>query len=447
MTRVTGDLVGDASYFPSETPEGWQTSYMNASYAAPSSALSYAENVATVQVAPAAQAGAAPEVSLVPGGAGIAIVNQATTTAGGRTSIRLRRSAYDSPVVVTGRIARRASPVVRAVVVSDPERFAAGSLRYELEQRGILVDGDVRSVTSPETSPVTGRSVFAPAFDQRSPVRVLAVHTSPPLIEILNVINQKSHNMMAEQALRTVGRVVTGEGTVAGGTRGIQAMLARQLGEDVAVDLEQYDGSGLSVLNRTSALSLVQLLDAMARSPMFDNYWSTLPEAGAPGGLRRMYRTAAEGNLRAKTGTINRVSALSGYVRTTNGERVAFSIVSNNVPSTWRAKRIEDGIGSRLAGFTRPRGAIIAGEPVETPMQPAPDITAQPDEVPVAPETAAPEPEAEPEAARPATHTIAKGDTFEGIAKRYGVTVRALRAANPGLDPRRLLPGKDVRLP
>ncbi|MGH7444523.1 MAG: D-alanyl-D-alanine carboxypeptidase/D-alanyl-D-alanine endopeptidase, partial [Longimicrobiales bacterium] len=430
------------SYFAGGgTPEGWQTSYMNASYAAPASALTYAENIATVQVAPAAQAGWRPEATLVPGGAGIALVNQATTVASGRTSIRIRRSAYDGPVVVTGQIARGATPVVRAVVVSDPERFAAGALRYELQERGITIDGDVRSVTAEAASPVSGRSVFAPGFEQDAPLRVLAVHSSPPLIEILSIINHKSHNQMAEQALRTLGRVVTGNGTVAGGARGVHAMLKHKLGDDANVELTQYDGSGLSVMNRASARSFIQLLDAMAASAMWQEFWSTLPEAGAPGGLRRMYRTPAEGNLRAKTGTINHVSALSGYVDAANGERIAFSILSNNVPSTWRAKRIEDGIGARLAALDRP---AMLGERVDRtqPMQPAEPNVAAPSETP----QAAPAPAADaPAAAR--THTIQKGDTFEGIAKQYGHTVRALRAANPNLDPRRLMPGKTLRLP
>ena len=442
ITRIAGDVVGDASYFEGGgTPEGWQTSYMNASYAAPSSALSFAENVATVQVAPAAQAGWRPEVTLVPGGEGFGVVNNATTVASGRTTIRIRRSAYDGPVVITGQIARNASPVVRAVVVSDPERMAAAALRYELQERGITVDGGVRGVTSAGESPVTGRSVFAPGFREQAPLRVLAVHTSPPIIEILDIINHKSHNMMAEQTLRTVGRVAAGSGSVEGGARAVQAMLERELDQGAIDQLTIYDGSGLSVLNRASARSFIQLLDAMADSPMWQSYWSTLPEAGAPGGLRRMYRTPAEGNLRAKTGTINHVSALSGFVRAANGERIAFSIISNNVPSTWRAKRIEDGIGARLAALDRP---AVLGETVnrEQPMEPATPSVSQPDEAPAQPpvaETPAPD--------GPSTHTIQSGDTFEGIAKQYGLTVRALRAANPGVEPRRLIPGKTLRLP
>jgi D-alanyl-D-alanine carboxypeptidase/D-alanyl-D-alanine-endopeptidase (penicillin-binding protein 4) len=98
----------------------------------------------------------------------------------------------------------------------------------------------------------------------------------------------------------------------------------------------------------------VKLLSHMANSELWTPYWESLPEAGNRRELGRMYRTAAAGNLRAKTGTINGVSALSGVVQSTTGERIAFSIIGNHVPSTWSAKRVEDRLGIRLATFDRP---------------------------------------------------------------------------------------------
>src|SRR6185295_6396437 len=90
------------------------------------------------------------------------------------------------------------------------------------------------------------------------------------------------------------------------------------------------------------------------RTPLWEPYWETLPEAGNPHELRRMYQTPAAGNLRAKTGTIEHVSALSGMVRSANGERILFSIIANDLPSTRPAKMIEDRIGVQLASFERP---------------------------------------------------------------------------------------------
>ena len=283
---------------------------------------------------------------------------------------------------------------------------------------------------------MTGRLVFAPAFSDKPPLRVLAIHESPPLFEILEVVNKKSHNLLAEQTLRTVGRVALGQGTVEAGARAVEHLLKEESADGFA-NLHIYDGSGLSVLNRVTTRSIIHLLSFMSKSPMWNDYWETLPEAGERDGLHRMYRTAADHNLRAKTGTIDNVSALSGYVRAANGERLAFSIISNSVPSTYRAKRIEDAIGARLAAFDR----AADGTAVEVPANPA---TAAPRS---STKRLAPAPAPRSTTARTATYTIRKGDTLEGIAKRNGTTVLALRRANPGINPRRLIPGKKVVLP
>jgi D-alanyl-D-alanine carboxypeptidase/D-alanyl-D-alanine-endopeptidase (penicillin-binding protein 4) len=456
IREIRGDIVGDASYFRGPgTGEGWQDSYIDASYAAPASALSFAENIATLQIKPGAEAGWRPEVKLLPGGDGIGIVNQATTVARGRTTIRVFRSAYEAPLTVSGQIALRSGGVLRAVPVSDPARFAAAVLRETLQKRGITVTGGIRSVQRAEESAVTGRSVFAPAFEQKEPVRVLAIHNSPPLIDILEVVNKKSHNLLAEQVLRVVGRVATGDGSVEGGVRAIEHMLEEESGPN-GLKLQLYDGSGLSALNRVSARTFVHLLAFMQSSAMWESYWFTLPEAGARDGLRRMGRTAAERNLRAKTGTINHVSALSGYVRAANGERLAFSIMSNNVPSTWKAKRIEDAIGVRLAGFTRPglgdangvptAEPVVASSPPATAPQPPPKPSN--DAKPVAPASPSPAPAANgsPSIAT-RNHTVRPGETLDGIARSYGTTVDAILDANPRVVPRRLQAGATIRIP
>jgi LysM repeat protein len=148
-----------------------------------------------------------------------------------------------------------------------------------------------------------------------------------------------------------------------------------------------------------------------------------------------MYRTEAEGNLRAKTGTIDNVSALSGYVRASDGEQIAFSILSNDVPSTFRAKRIEDAIGARIAAFNR-TGAVP--EPVAEPAAKTGSGTASSSKGKTTTKATS---------ASSRTHRIRKGDTLDGIARRNGMTVTQLRKANPGLNPKRLIPGKSIKLP
>jgi serine-type D-Ala-D-Ala carboxypeptidase/endopeptidase (penicillin-binding protein 4) len=424
VREVRGDVIGDASYFAGRgAGAGWQSDYIGASYAAPASALSYAENIATVEVKPRA-VGEPPFVGVVDGADEITVVNRAQTVGRGRTFIHVARASYDAPLEVRGQISRATSAVQRTVPVADPAEYAASVFKKVLQNKGVTVSGEVKSVTNAEESPVTGRMVFAPALEQQDPVRVLAIYESVPLIDILEIVNKKSHNLMAEQTLRTVGRVALGEGSVAAGEKAVMHLLTKEVGE-APEGFKMDDGSGLSVLDRASARNFVELLSFMAKSPMFDSYWATLPEAGVRNGLRRMHGTAAEGNLRAKTGTIDNVSSLSGYVRSRNGERLAFSIISNNVPSTWRAKRIEDAIGARLAAFDRYN---------DTPV----NVTVAGDEAKVSKGKARNSGK---------SVTVRRGDTLQKIARRSGVSVAALQKANPGVKNTNLQAGRKLRIP
>ncbi|HUG38958.1 MAG TPA: D-alanyl-D-alanine carboxypeptidase/D-alanyl-D-alanine-endopeptidase [Longimicrobiales bacterium] len=458
ITRIAGDVVGDASYF--EGPgvgSGWQASYITHTYAASASALSFNDNVATLRVTPAAAVGEPPQVQVLPAGH-VEFRNDAMTVASGRTRIEVKRASYDAPLVLTGQIARGSAGVWRATPVADPAEFAASALAEVLRARGIEVTGGVRAIHDAATSPIGGRQVFAAALeDGGKPVQVLAVHQSPPLMEILKVINQRSHNLYADVVLRSVGRVVTGHGSVEGGKVALDALLGEQntAARGVAMD----DGSGLSIRNRASARSFIELLAFMESSPFRDQYLETLPEAAVDRGLRRMQQTAAAGNLRAKTGTIDNVSSLSGYVRAANGEMLAFAIISNDVPSTWRAKRIEDRIGARLASFDRPVPATrlartapaAAGEPTAAP-EPAGQLPRTAAATQAAPDTSAalapaPTEAAASEVAATSTYVVKSGDTLDAIARRNGISVVRLEAANPGVNPLRLMPGQELTIP
>src|SRR5687768_10589806 len=146
VKEIRGKIIGDASYFAgSGSGAGWQESYINASYAAPSSALSYAENIATLQIKPGA-VGERPLVTLMDGSDGVVVVNEATTVARGRSWINATRTSYDGPILVRGQISRANTSVLRTIPVSDPPRYAAAVFRQILIDSGINVAGSVQSV-------------------------------------------------------------------------------------------------------------------------------------------------------------------------------------------------------------------------------------------------------------------------------------------------------------
>ena len=357
INRIDGDVVGDGSYFQGPLrPEGWRSRNLNEWFAAPVGALQYNENLALLRIRPGAEAGRPVRVETIPDGAPLTVRVRALTVSR-RTGHRVwaLRDAPDLPVSITGQIRPQDPDVWRRMTVSEPALYAARQLRLALEAEGIRVGGAERVVRDPASSTLGKGGLWAPALAAGTgpPPRVLLEHRSAPLLDLLWVVNRRSHNLYAESILRTLGRVVDGEGSFEGGIR----VVRRYLTEEVGVPPEEavpVDGSGLSPENRVSPYTLVRVVEHMAQSADWGSFWSTLPQAGNWRELRRMYRSPAADNLRAKTGTLRRVSALTGVVEARNGERLAFSILSNEVPSTSAAKAVEDRIGIQLASFARP---------------------------------------------------------------------------------------------
>jgi D-alanyl-D-alanine carboxypeptidase/D-alanyl-D-alanine-endopeptidase (penicillin-binding protein 4) len=455
---IAGDVVGDGSYFSGPLlGEGWNPDDLNDAFAAPSGALAFNENIFQLRVLSNGPPGLPPEILTIPQGAGVPIQNNAVL--GGNGRLLVLRPSPTAPIIVQGGVPAGSHEVWRQLTVPDPAHFAASVLASVLEEKGIVVEGQARAAYDGSASVVTGRRFWA-AGPGRSAPRVVARHVSPPLLDYLTVVNKRSHNLLADHVLKTVGRVLDGDGSYEGGSHAVMRFLSDSVG--VSSALEMHDGSGLSTMNRVSASDFVSLLSYMSDHGDWANFWSTLPEAGNPRELRRMYRTPAAGNLRAKTGTIQNVSALSGMVHSATGERIAFSIIVNDAPSTSRAKGIEDQIGTRLAGFER-----IAKELNITFAEAQSDSLAEPDTAAdtdpatgsavtpatgnppklIAPPLATPGPAAAPAAGESRRHQVQKGESFAVIARRYGVAVDALVGANPELSPRRLQPGDWVKIP
>lgn len=334
VVRVTGDVVGDGGWFDREwLGEAWEEDDRMSWYAAPVGGLMFAESMVRVRVSPGSRIGEPPRLETLPATRGLALRNEASTVA--RGAARLRFEHGPDGIVVRGTIPRSGPPVERRMPVVDPSNYAAAAFRAAVEARGVTVEGRTRS--GPGGS---------------GPMRVVAEHVSPPLSELARVTNHVSHNLFAEALLKTVGRTVLGEGSFGAGG----AAVSRLLGAGVRGGIEGVrvvDGSGLSRPNRASARATAILLDHVWRSEIAGPFVASLPVAGNASGLRRMYDSPAAGNLRAKTGTIRGVSALSGYVTSATGERLVFSIISNGHSASWRAKALEDRIATRLAAFAR----------------------------------------------------------------------------------------------
>jgi D-alanyl-D-alanine carboxypeptidase/D-alanyl-D-alanine-endopeptidase (penicillin-binding protein 4) len=413
---VNGDLVGDASFLPGPLrPPGWHPGDLNDGFAGAVSALSFNENVVSFRVVPGA-VGEAPSVHTIPDDAGLLIVNTASTvSAEARPRLAILRDHPLEPVRVEGRLLASSRDVWREMTVPEPAHFAASVFRATLEARGITLHGQIRTVDSQHQSLVGG--ISAPALGRRG-ARVLARHISDPLSAYLAVVNKESNNLFAELVFRLLGRSTTGVGSAEASAAAVRTALA-ELGVDMST-VVQLDGSGLSAGSRVSASTFVDVIDRMASGPVWSEYWGSMPEAGRRGELGRMYGSAAAGNLRAKTGTIEGVSALTGMVRSRSGERLAFSLMVNGTRSNSRAKATENQVGVLLASFGRSLSA-------------APNARfAQ---------------EIEQGESGPQRYLVGRGESLAGIADRHGIEVTTLLEANPDVLSQRVVAGQWLAIP
>ena len=335
ITRVTGDLVADASALELRgIPEGWLTRYAGAGYAAPFSALTLNENIVIVGVK-AGGVGAPGTVFLEPSTRGLTITSTVRTVAGSRSRISARRVGSDQ-VVVSGTIGAKAGTARYQLVVGDPALFTGGAFRAALEQQGVTVDGALRAGRTPASATlVTGLP-------------------SPPLARLVSTMNRESINIVAELLYRGAARGTNKQtlGSAENAATTLQEFMVGQVGASPDA-VTATDGSGLSVLDRVTPRALVQLLAHAHRAPWGSAFHASLPVAGESELLRlRMRATPAQGNLHAKTGTTNDVIGLSGYVTAENGEILAFALLYNG-RDRWHARETIDAMGPTMAAFSR----------------------------------------------------------------------------------------------
>jgi serine-type D-Ala-D-Ala carboxypeptidase/endopeptidase (penicillin-binding protein 4) len=344
ITRIDGNVIGDASAFDRRRlGQGWSWDYLQDGYAAPSGALEFNEDIATLSIRPGAKAGDDAAIEVTPG-AGLGLIHHVVTgEAGSATKIAVERRPDGAWLDVIGSIALDATPASREVAVADPEIYFAHSLLLALVERGIAVRGLPKGMPD-------WRNLLAPL-----PRRVLVESRSPPLREIATTMMKVSQNLYAETLLKAVGAVTSGgPGSAEAGVaaaRDIFAGWSIRPGTYV-----QVDGSGLSRYDFLTAEMIVTLLERLSKDPRHhDAFVATLPIAGQDGTIStRMKNTRAEANAVAKTGSISNVRALSGYVKTRDGDTLVFSILANNFTiSAATVNWIADLAVERLANFTR----------------------------------------------------------------------------------------------
>ena len=323
VSRVAGRIIGDDSAFLWEPyPEGWVESDLLWDYGAPVSALTLHRNTAYVRIRPGAGASEAPTVTTFPAVGFFTIDARVRAAEAAGTNVRILGGPDPRTLLVNGVVPASGKGASFLVAIRDPAQYAAVALQQSLAGRGIPAEqpAGVRHAIPP-------LATLAPVPTGNEPLE-LAAYESPPLAETLSQVLKNSQNLYAELVLLAAAR--EGRRTI-GRRQALEALLrfAKETGAE-AEDLAVEDGSGLSRVALATPKALTLLLAYMDRSEYARLWRELLSEGGVDGTLRNRFRGLTDARVQAKTGTMTQVGALAGYLTTTGGKRLAFSLMVNN---------------------------------------------------------------------------------------------------------------------
>jgi len=279
----------------------------------------YDAGTVIVEVNPARKSGQAGQVAMVPANNYLTIVNKTQTVAKkGKKSITVERQHGTNTFIVSGTIPEGSTKTRTWASVWEPTNYTISIFKKTIEELGITFS----------TAPKVERKKVAKG------ATLLTSKNSMPLNELFIPFMKLSNNGHAEVLVKEMGRTIGGEGSWDKGLSIIEATLST-LGLDTK-NMLLRDGSGMSHKNLVTANEVTKLLYTAQTKPWYPAFLKALPVAGNEerfigGTLRhRMKGTVAAGNVQAKTGALNGVTALSGYVTTKDGEILTFSIMINN---------------------------------------------------------------------------------------------------------------------
>ena len=333
---IDGDVViDDGAFDGAYSPPGFDMRDADAAYRSPIGAVSVNFNAVAVTVKPAQAVGQPPTVRVDPPNAYIEVVNRARTAPGAlpRIGVTAQPNGERTQILVTGSIGVSNEGITQRKRIEHPPAFAGAVIAEALAMVGIEVEGEVRRGTTPEAS-------------QR-----LVLHHSQPLINAVAAMNKWSNNFIAEQLLRTLGNEDDHASTWERALQRAQTRMTTYGFEPDSFSL--FNGSGLYDGNELSARQVVRLLEVMSTHRYGPEFVSSLAIAGEDGTLRsRLRGEETRGNLRGKTGTLRDVTALSGYVTSASGHRLAFSILFNDPPRrAWNYRNQQDAIARAIAAY------------------------------------------------------------------------------------------------
>ncbi|HPM24382.1 MAG TPA: D-alanyl-D-alanine carboxypeptidase/D-alanyl-D-alanine-endopeptidase [Phycisphaerae bacterium] len=324
VQRGVRQIAGDLCYYDSALDALWAHPTWGDSllhwYGAPVSGLNFNDNCVDITIRPS-QSGQPVLYEVIPPVQGIAVVNLCQTAE--QHAPTIVKLPGGNQYILGGTCAKEET--LKSKPVDDSGMFFADALRTHLAARGITIAGELRRAPAP-----LGGAIPPPAE------KTVAVHATN-MRDMLGRINTNSQNLFAEALCKLTGQAYAARlgrqvpGSWAYADMAIRAFLRRNKIDDKGFVLG--DGSGLSVDNKVTARLMTDLFAVMKARPDGDAFVDSLAKGGVNGTLEKRY-AGLEGHVFAKTGYIEGVRALSGYVQTRGGRWLTFSIIYNRIPGS-----------------------------------------------------------------------------------------------------------------
>ncbi len=333
VKSIKGGIVVDVSSFGDTLPPGFDQFDEDASYRPDISSFSVNYNHVALVVEPT-KIGENAELFMRPPNDHVKFVGTVKTVKGRRTKIvsKAVKTKTGTKITVSGTIGEGAYHAILRKRVDYPSIYGANVFKTALESVGIKVDGEIRNGIRPKSS------------------KTLHFHLSEPLWYAITMMNKFSNNFIAEQIYQLIGADKSTKTSVEASQKIVQEFMEKATD---AKGFKQLNGSGLYVGNFLSPKQIVDVLSYMSKHHTYPEYAASLAVAGSDGTLRgRLTKGMAKANARGKTGTLSVVSALSGYLKTKSGRRVAYSILFNDPPiHAARMRKIQDAMLLKIAEF------------------------------------------------------------------------------------------------
>ncbi len=327
IKKIKGSVIADGSIFDDEIiPQSWQWDDMGNYYGAGACGLNINENLYSIVFKPGKVFGDnAIASSIKPDIPYLNIINKATTgKAGTGDNVIIYGSPYSTLRLIKGTVPIDKEELEVKGSFHDPAYFCAYSFHNFLVIKNII----------PDERPSTVRNIkLAKKFDIPV-INVLTTHLSPALNKIVIQTNLNSINSYAEALLKATGYAKLKDGST---KAGIEASRNFWKAKSLNIDgLVMNDGSGLSPTDKITVKLLSQMLEyALTDNKIKAPFINSLPLAGVSGSIRKIFKSsAAENNLKAKSGYMNAVRAYAGCVKNKKDEQIVFSIIVNNYNDT-----------------------------------------------------------------------------------------------------------------